>query len=112
MLRILTWVLGFLLLWLVSVPVNGLVISSTWNWFIVPVTGAKTIGIAGSIGLSMFLTFAGAAATGHLARFDSSPEPAIAMTAASLFVKTISVGVVAPLCGLAIAWVWHTFAMS
>lgn len=112
MLGTLTWVLGFALLWLVSVPVNGLVISSTWNWFIVPATGAKTIGIAGGIGLSMFLTFAGAAATGNLVKLDSNSEIGVVPTAASVFVKTISVGVVSPLCGLAIAWIWHTFAIG
>lgn len=109
---IMKWAFALALLWLVSVPVNGLLICATWNWFVVPATGARQIGIAGGVGLSMFLVFAGSMATGHLARFDSNSEPRTPPTVAAVFVKAISVGVVSPLCGLAIAWVWHTFAMS
>jgi hypothetical protein len=45
---------GLLLAKLLVIPINGLLISLTWNWFIVPVLGAPTVNFVEGIGFSIF----------------------------------------------------------
>jgi hypothetical protein len=39
---------------LLSIPINGLVIVTTWGWFIVPIFDVREIGLAEAVGLSIF----------------------------------------------------------
>jgi len=63
MLEVFKWVMTFVIVMLVSIPLNGLVISATWGWFISPITGSRQITLAEGVGLSIFLLVAGSAVT-------------------------------------------------
>lgn len=106
------WALGILMVLVISVPINGLLISTTWGWFIVPITGARTISVAEGVGLAMFCSIIGSVATAHLTKwdfdFDGESWGSVAGTMAGTM---LIVGVAAPLFGLTWAWIWHTFFM-
>lgn len=100
------WGTSFILLTIVSIPLNGLLISATWGWFVVPIVGARNISIAEGIGLSFFISVAGSVATAHLPRAHASDASATA-----LFGQAIGVGIVGPIIALSLGWVWHTFVL-
>jgi hypothetical protein len=56
MLESLKWAGVFLALTVVSIPLNGLVISASWGWFVSPITGARPITLVEGVGLSIFLS--------------------------------------------------------
>jgi len=111
MLAVLKWGVGFALVVIVSVPLNGLLISMTWGWFVIPATGARAISIAQGIGLSIFLSIAGSVATTSLRKFDLDGETEPRAVAAKALGMMISVGIIVPVCTLVIAWAWHAFLM-
>jgi len=106
MVSALKWVIGFGLVWLMSIPINGILISQTWGWFVVPATGAHEISIAQGIGLSIFLTIVGrlVSTSPDKSIFEgiNSPE---AIATKGLIVAIVS-GVLGPLLVLVIAWIW------
>lgn len=106
------WVLAYAVVWLVSMPLEGLVISASWDWFVAPITGAQTIGVVQGIGLAIFLSIAGAAMTGAPSKMAFDAEKSIPDIAAAGLRKMIGVGILGPLVGLAAAWIWHTIAAA
>ncbi len=112
MLAALKWVSGYALTIIISVPVNGLLISATWGWFVVPATGARQIGIAQGVGLAIFISIVGIIATAHQIKYDFGDEKDPARVAARGLGKVIGGGILGPLATLAIAWAWHTFVMG
>jgi len=108
MLVAIKWGIGFVLLLVVSVPINGLLISATWGWFVSPITGARQITISEGIGLALFCSIIGTVATAHLKEWDSGDTTGDWRVIAA---AAIGVGVIGPLIMLAWAWVWHTVFM-
>jgi hypothetical protein len=112
MLAILGWLLGFVLVLLISIPLNGLLISATWGWFVVPITGAREISITQGVGLAMFCSIIGTAATAHLREWKiDNEETDWTKTAGVAFGKVIGVAVIGPILVLALAWIWHALFM-
>lgn len=112
MLGAVKWVLGFGLVWVVSIPVNGILTSTTWGWFVVPATGAREISISQGVGLSMFLFIAGTVVTSHVARFEVAENEDTKSVATRALGKAIGVGLLAPAATLAVTWVWQAFFLA
>lgn len=105
MLEVSKWVLTFIIVMLISVPLNGLVISATWGWFVSPITGARHISLTEGVGLSIFLSVAGSAVTASIAdRLYGSEAPS---NRYALIIRSV----VGPVTGLIWGWLWFTFAM-
>ncbi len=109
-----TWTLAFGLIFLISIPVTGLVVSKSWNWFLAPIAGLRQISLTEGLGFSMFLAVIGTIITMPLRRWEAETKPddspnRIAIRGLS---KMAALGVFGPLAGLAVAWVWHTFIIS
>ena len=112
MLAALMWGAGFVLLIVVSAPINGLLISATWGWFIVPITGARQISIAEGIGLALFCSIMGTIATAHLKEWDFGEATGDFRTNCfKVIVTLVGVGIVGPIIGLGLAWIWHLVLM-
>jgi hypothetical protein len=112
MLAAIKWGVGFVLLAAVSVPINGLLISATWGWFVSPITGARQITISEGIGLAIFCSIIGTVATAHLKEWDfGDATDDWRKIAAKAVGAAIGIGVVGPILVLAWAWAWHTFFM-
>lgn len=58
MLAALGWGLGPIA-FIISLPVNGLLLAATWGWFVAPITGAREISVAEGFGLGIFIGVAG-----------------------------------------------------
>ena len=112
MLAAIRWVVGFVLVLVVSVPINGLLISATWGWFVSPITGAKHITITEGVGLAVFCSIIGTVATAHLKEWGvGEATDDWQVIAAKNLGASIGVGVLGPLVTLLFAWLWHTFVL-
>ncbi|MEJ0019001.1 MAG: hypothetical protein WDN25_21065 [Acetobacteraceae bacterium] len=112
MLAAVRWGLSFVLVLVVSIPINGLLISATWGWFITPITGTREISIAEGVGLAMFCSIIGTTATAHLKKWDFAEDGGDwRAMAAKLLAAMVGIGVIAPLVTLAVAGAWHNFFM-
>ena len=107
------WVLGYGIALAFSIPLYGLLISATWNWFVVPVTAARSITISQGLGLSIFVSVIGSAATRPLKewKFDDG-SGGIRRIAARGLGAVIGIGIAAPLLMLMVAWVFHALFLS
>ena len=112
MLGIFVWAVGYVLTFLVAIPLNGLLISLAWGWFVAPILGSRGISIAEGIGLSFFLSIAGAVATSHLNKPAADGETDPRKIAANTLGQMLGVGVAGPALAIAMGWAWHTFAIS
>ena len=112
MLEVLGWVVSYVLTFLIAIPLNGLLISLAWGWFVAPILGTRSIGIAEGIGLSLFFSIAGNVATAHLNKPAPNGETDPRKIAAATLGKMLAIGVGGPIIGIALGWMWHTFAIS
>jgi hypothetical protein len=99
---------------LFAVPVMGLVVSESWNWFLAPIAGLRVISLIEGIGLSMFLSVAGTIITLPLRKWESDNKPNDSPNMILLrgLSKMAGLLIFSPLAVLAGAWVWHTFIIS
>ena len=108
MLSAIKWGVGFVIVLIISTPINGLLISATWGWFIAPITGARQISIAEGIGLAIFCSIIGSVATAHLKEWDFSKDTDDSrVIGARATWALIGAGIIGPLIGLMFAWAWH-----
>ncbi len=112
MLTALKWGTGYVVVWLISIPVTGLLISATWDWFVSPIIGIREISLSEGVGLSLFIGVAGYAATVHLQKFTIEGETDPSKIAWKGLTKFIGAAIFGPLLSLVIAWFWHTFFVS
>jgi hypothetical protein len=99
---------------LLSVPVMGLVVSQSWNWFLAPIAGLRAISLTEGIGLSFFLGIVGTIITLPLRKWESDDKPGDSpgMILVRAVLKMAGLFVFGPLAALSGAWVWHTFIIS
>lgn len=99
------WVVGYLILTVVGVAMDGWALSKIWNWFIPPIFALPTLQIMQAVGVS--LTFQLFIRTNKLKRessdtkFDSDTEKLVYNVLEIVFVPLFSVGV---------AWIVLQFA--
>ncbi len=99
---------------LISVPVMGLAVSQSWNWFLAPIAGLRAISLTEGIGLSIFLGIVGTIITLPLREWESDDKPGDSpetILVRAVF-KMAGFFVFGPLAVLSGAWVWHTFIIS
>jgi hypothetical protein len=108
------FIFACVLIVLLAVPVMGLVLSQSWNWFLAPIAGLRAISITEGIGLSMFLAIVGTIITLPLRRWETDEKPGDSpnMILVRGLSKMAGLFIFGPLAGLAGAWVWHTFIIS
>jgi hypothetical protein len=108
------WILAYALIVVLSLPIMGLVVSQSWNWFLAPIAGLRSISLTEGIGLVMFLTVVGSFVALPFRKWenDNKPDDSLNMIAFRGLSKVVGLVVVGPLAGLAGAWVWHTFIIS
>jgi hypothetical protein len=108
-LKALGWGSTFALIWIVSIPLRGLLISATWGWFISPIFGVRPISISEGIGLVIFfsamISLTGLSQASERTYRDSS----VRRIGAMLLGRAVALGITAPFLGLITAWVWHVF---
>ena len=99
--------LFFVLAMLMSIPINGYVISVTWAWFIVPIFDVREISLVEAVGLAIFASvILPVRAIPNYSKENNEDDAAlivrmIGMAASQVFV--------APALTLMGAWFWHTF---
>ena len=96
------------LILIVSVLINGVLISAMWGWFVAPVLRLQNISIPEAIGLSMFVSIF----TNRPKPFKRSDGVTHEEAVADLIGYFLEVGVMTPLFGLALAWVWHAMLIA
>ena len=108
------WLIAYALFGLAGIGVIGLVLAKGWSWFVAPLTGWREISVVEGVGLMFFLGTAGMVITGPFQQWNSKSEPGKSphMIAAEGLVMIAAIGIVAPLAGLAIEWVWHAFVIA
>ena len=99
-------IFGYVVTFIIAIPLNGLLVSVTWGWFVAPVFGFREIGVAESIGLTLFLRLA--AASIYQPNLEKEKEEkGLKGVAAEALGKAIGAGIVQPIIGLGLAWVFH-----
>jgi hypothetical protein len=94
---------------LASIPINGMVISIIWGWFIAPIFNLREITISQAVGISIFISlFTTPGMTKNAERKATTNEASAIQEAISL---TITRLFLIPIGTLVIAWIWRTFFM-
>lgn len=106
------WTLGIALVVVVSVLLNGLLISVTWGWFIAPIFRTRDIDIPEGIGLSIFLSIILPLRSNPAAKDEFKADMEPWEIAARGLARVVGSGIFAPIFVLIMAWAWHTFVMT
>ena len=93
----------------VAIYVRGLVISFTWLWFIVPITGWRAISIVEGVGLSIFCSILTNNAT--KTKEQKSPKEEKNTRYFFILVGKAYGQILISLVLLGVAWLWFTFAI-
>ncbi|MBV8914883.1 MAG: hypothetical protein JOZ05_17825 [Acetobacteraceae bacterium] len=104
-------VFGFGLPFLLLLPINGILLSALWDWFLSSVTGLRHISIAEGVGLAMFFSIVvSGAKTWEGSEIYEPGDTALAVMAkgAGAF---LGAGVLGPALVLALAWAWQQFVV-
>ncbi len=94
-----------LAIWLAGLPLNGFAISTTWNWFISPATGARPLTIFEGLGLYLF--------AGLILAYTKTPDINPKKEDGTTYITAIAsrcFGV--PVCYLIGSWMLHIFMIS
>jgi hypothetical protein len=104
--------LAFLVFAVSSIAVAALLITCSWNWFIVPVSGAHVIDFSEGLGLYIALGIVIKFVRVLDTNFDDITNDNFAEATWLMLRRGMKVGVANPMINLMIAWVYHTFFMQ
>ncbi len=112
---IVRWVLVFVI-GFIGIPLNGAVLSALWGWFVVPVTGARQIGIAEGVGIVTVAAFLGRIATAHMRKVPLKEETPADVDWNEFSKRGLGVSlnfaILSPLGTLVFGWIVHTFFVA
>jgi hypothetical protein len=91
---------------MLSIPINGFVIATTWGWFIVPIFEVREISLAEAVGLSIFASIISQPRPFNLSKNTGDDDSTVMVWR---MIGNMASQVFGPALTLMGAWVWHTF---